>query len=286
MKHFSISFIVGGGLSVLFLMGALLSFFWTPYDVELLNIKGKFASPGLEHLMGTDHFGRDILSMVMVGTRNAIAVSLIAVGIGATIGVPLGLWAAATCMNGSRLIDELLMRGNDLIFAFPSLLLAILITAVFGPSIINAIIAIGIFNIPVFARISRGAALSIWPKEYISAARVAGKGVSRISYEHILPNILNLLIVQATIQFSIAIIAEASLSYVGLGSQPPNPSLGRMLNEAQTMIFFAPWLAYFPGGVIVALVLGFNLMGDGIRDLLDPKLRQKSITGKVSNDAS
>lgn len=286
MNRLPLSFIVGSALTFLFVFAALLSFVWTPYDVTLLNVQGKFAAPGLGHLMGTDHFGRDILSMIMVGARNAIAVSLIAVGIGMAIGVPLGLWAAGTRMNGARLLDETLMRGNDLIFAFPSLLMAIMITAVFGPGAINAIIAIGIFNIPVFARMTRGAALSLWSKDYIMAARVAGKGTGRISYEHILPNILNLLIVQATIQFSIAIIAEASLSYVGLGTQPPNPSLGRMLNEAQTMIFFAPWLAYFPGGAIVTMVLGLNLMGDGMRDILDPKLRQRKAQRKVSDGAS
>tara|TARA_R110002096_G_scaffold416576_2_gene619538 strand:- start:393001 stop:393861 length:861 start_codon:yes stop_codon:yes gene_type:complete len=286
MTRLPLSFVIGSVLTSLFVFGALLSFVWTPYDMTQLNIQGKFAAPGLEHLMGTDHFGRDILSMIMIGARNAIAVSLIAVGIGMAIGVPLGLWAAGTRMNGARLLDETLMRGNDLIFAFPSLLLAIMITAVFGPGAINAIIAIGIFNIPVFARMTRGAALSLWSKDYIMAARVAGKGTSRISYEHILPNILNILIVQATIQFSIAIIAEASLSYVGLGTQPPNPSLGRMLNEAQTMIFFAPWLAYFPGGAIVTMVLGLNLMGDGMRDILDPKLRQRKAQGKVSDGAS
>ena len=271
------SFIIGGVLTFTFVFAAVLSFFWTPHDVTAIDISGKFAAPSLAHLMGTDHFGRDILSMVMVGARNAIAVSLLAVGIGMIIGVPLGLAVAWTRMNGGSLRDEVLMRGNDLVFAFPSLLMAIMITAVFGPGAINAIIAIGIFNIPVFARMSRGAALGLWKKEYIMAARVAGKGTTRISYEHILPNIGNILIVQATIQFSIAIIAEASLSYVGLGTQPPNPSLGRMLNEAQTMIFFAPWLAYFPGGVIVAMVLGFNLMGDGMRDILDPKLKRREV---------
>ena len=286
MTRIPLSFIIGSALTFLFVLAALLSFVWTPYDVTMIDIQGKFASPGLDHLMGTDHFGRDILSMIMVGARNAIAVSLVAVGIGMAIGVPLGLWAAGTRMNGARLLDEMLMRGNDLIFAFPSLLMAIMITAVFGPGAINAIIAIGIFNIPVFARMTRGAALSLWSKDYIMAARVAGKGTGRISYEHILPNILNLLIVQATIQFSIAIIAEASLSYVGLGTQPPNPSLGRMLNEAQTMIFFAPWLAYFPGGAIVTMVLGLNLMGDGMRDILDPKLRQRKAQRKVSDGAS
>ncbi len=271
MTKFPISLWVGLLMTILFVMAAAVSFFWTPYDVRELDIASRFIAPSFSHLFGTDHFGRDIFSMIMVGARNAIGVSLLAVGIGIMIGVPLGLWAAATRTYGGGFIDEILMRTNDLIFAFPSLLMAILITAVFGPSAINAIIAIGIFNIPVFARISRGAALSLSSKEYIMAARVSGKGMVRISYEHILPNILNLLIVQATIQFSIAIIAEASLSYVGLGSQPPDPSLGRMLNEAQTMIFFAPWLVYFPGGAIISMVVGLNLMGDGLRDLLDPK---------------
>ncbi|MDG1996276.1 MAG: ABC transporter permease, partial [Emcibacteraceae bacterium] len=185
-----------------------------------------------------------------------------------------------------RVIDEMLMRGNDLIFAFPSLLMAILITAVFGPGAINAIIAIGIFNIPVFARMARGGALGLWEKEYVMAARVSGKSAFQISHEHILPNIANLLIVQATIQFSIAIIAEASLSYVGLGTQPPNPSLGRMLNEAQTMIFFAPWLAIIPGSAIVTMVLGLNLMGDGLRDILDPKLRARKVAKGKEDDVA
>ena len=165
------------------------------------------------------------------------------------------------------------MRGNDLVFAFPSLVIAILITAVFGAGALNAIIAIGIFNIPVFARITRGAALSIWEKEFILAARVAGKSTTRISYEHILPNVMNLLIVQGTIQFSLGILAEAGLSYVGLGAQPPMPSWGRMLADAQTMVSFAPHLALIPGTAIILTVLGLNLMGDGMRDIFDPKLR-------------
>ena len=166
------------------------------------------------------------------------------------------------------------MRGNDLIFAFPSLVIAILITAVFGPSATNAIIAIGIFNIPVFARVTRGGALSLWTLDFIRAAEVAGKGRARISAEHILPNILNLLIVQGTIQFSLGILAEAGLSYVGLGAQPPTPSWGRMLAEAQTMVTLAPHVAIFPGLAIVLTVLGLNLLGDGLRDRLDPRLRR------------
>ncbi len=278
-KKSPLSFKIGFFISIAYVIAALLSFIWTPYDVMAINLEKRFIAPGIGHIFGTDHFGRDILSMIMVGARNAIAVSLVAIGIGMIIGVPLGLWSAAMRSTGGRVIDEILMRGNDLVFAFPSLLMAIMITAVFGPGAMNAIIAIGIFNIPVFARMSRGGALGLWEKEYIMAARVAGKGKAKISYEHILPNIMNLLIVQATIQFSIAIIAEASLSYVGLGTQPPNPSLGRMLFEAQTMIFFAPWLALVPGLAIVMLVLGLNLMGDGLRDILDPKLRRKEPDG-------
>ena len=166
------------------------------------------------------------------------------------------------------------MRSNDLVFAFPAILIAILITAVFGPGAVNAIIAIGIFNIPVFARLSRGAALSLWQREFVLAARVSGKGAFRISAEHILPNILNTLIVQATIQFSLGILAEAALSYVGLGTQPPMPSWGRMLSDAQTLIALAPHLAIFPGLAIVFTVLGLNLLGDGLRDILDPRLRR------------
>jgi peptide/nickel transport system permease protein len=166
------------------------------------------------------------------------------------------------------------MRTNDLVFAFPSLLIAVMITAIFGPSAVNAIIAIGIFNIPVFARVTRSGALSLWQREFILAARVAGKGAVRISAEHILPNVTNLLIVQGTIQFSLGILAEAGLSYVGLGAQPPIPSWGRMLAESQTMISFAPHMALFPGLAILLTVLGLNLMGDGLRDLLDPRVRR------------
>jgi peptide/nickel transport system permease protein len=197
-------------------------------------------------------------------------VALVAVGIGMALGVPLGLWAAAR--RGS-LLDEVIMRGNDLIFAFPSLVIAILITAVFGASAVNAIIAIGIFNIPVFARLTRGAALSLWERDFILAARVSGKSAYRISYEHILPNIMNLMIVQGTIQFSLGILAEAALSYIGLGAQPPTASWGRMLADAQTLTSLAPHVAIIPGMAIVLMVLGLNLMGDGLRDWLDPKIR-------------
>lgn len=262
---------IGGGLAGVFVLAALVSFFWTPFDVTALDIPARLQAPSAAHWFGTDHFGRDVFSMIMVGARVSIAVALVAVGIGMGLGVPLGLAAAAR--RGSFL-DEIIMRGNDLVFAFPALLIAIMITAVFGASALNAIIAIGIFNIPVFARLARGAALSLWTRDFVLAARVAGKGAVRISVEHILPNLANILIVQGTIQFSLGILAEAGLSYVGLGAQPPTPSWGRMLAESQTMISFAPWLALFPGFAIVLTVLGLNLLGDGLRDLLDPRLRR------------
>ncbi|MGB6352794.1 MAG: ABC transporter permease, partial [Steroidobacteraceae bacterium] len=204
----------------------------------------------------------DVLSMIMAGSKNSVGVALLSVVIGVFIGVPLGLLAAAPPRGA---VDEIIMRANDLVFAFPALLLAILITAVFGPGAVNAIIAIGIFNIPVFARVTRGGALQLWTRDYTLAARVAGKESARISLDHILPNLVGLLAVQGTIQFSLGVIAEAGLSYVGLGAQPPTPSWGRMLNEAQTLTALAPSLALFPGIAVVLFVLGLNLLGDGLR---------------------
>lgn len=265
------SFLVGFIITVLVAAVALLSYVWTPDDVTKLVISDKTQAPSLTHWFGTDHFGRDILSMIMVGARNSIAVALVAVGIGMGVGVPLGAFAAAR----GGLIDESVMRLNDLVFAFPALLSAIMITAIFGPGAVNAIIAIGIFNIPVFARVARAGALAIWPREFILAARAAGKSTSLITIEHVLPNIATLLLVQGTIQFALGILAEAGLSYVGLGAQPPMPSWGRMLFDAQTRMVVAPWMAIFPGMAIVITVLGLNLLGDGIADILDPKSRRQ-----------
>ena len=270
LSNLSFSFWVGSICVLFVFLLAIVSFFWTPYDVTSLEISNRFKTPSYNHFLGTDHFGRDILSMIMVGTQTSIAVAMVAVGIGILFGLPLGLIAAA---KRGTFFDDLVMRFNDLIFAFPALIIAILITAVLGPGAFNAIIAIGIFNIPVFARVARDAALTQWSKEYILAAQVSGKGTILISIEHIIPNILNLLIVQATIQFSLGILAEAALSYVGLGAQPPIPSLGRMLADSQTMISIAPHMAIFPGLFIVITVLGLNLMGDGLRDYFDPKLK-------------
>lgn len=265
------SFAIGMLITVFVTLMAVISYVWTPYDVTELDIAGKLKAPNWEHWLGTDHFGRDVFSMIMVGARNSIAVALVAVFIGVGIGVPVGCWAAAR----GGFLDEFLMRGNDVVFAFPALLSAVMITAVFGPGAINAIIAIGIFNIPVFARLARGAALALWPRDFILAARVAGKSHTRITIEHIVPNMANLLIVQATIAFALGIIQEAGLAYVGLGTQPPFPSWGKMLNEAQTMMSFAPHLAIVPGLAIVITVLGLNLLGDGLRDVLDPRLMRK-----------
>ncbi|WP_238364319.1 ABC transporter permease [Mesobacterium pallidum] len=264
------SLLIGAALTSVFTAAALLSFLWTPYDVTVLSIPDRLQGPSATHWLGTDHFGRDIFSMIMVGARTSLAVALVAVTIGLILGVPLGLAAAAR--KGSWL-DEIIMRGNDIIFSFPLLVLAILLTAVLGPSATNAIIAFGIFNIPVFARIVRSGALSLWSREFIMAARVAGKGTTRISFEHILPNVANLMVVQGTVQFSLGIQVEAALSFVGLGAQPPTPSWGRMLADAQTMVAIAPHMALVPGLAILLTVLGLNLMGDGLRDMLDPRIR-------------
>jgi len=264
------NFVVGGIITGLFFAVALLSYFWTPYPIDDINISDKLLGPCTQYLLGTDHFGRDILSMLIMGAKNSIIVAFVAIAIGIGIGVPLGLIAASR----QGWIDDLIMRFNDFTLAFPSLISAIMITAILGPGAVNSIIAIGIFNIPVFARVVRGAALSIWKKEFILAARSAGKQRFRISIEHVLPNTLSVLIVQATIQFAIGILAEAGLSYLGLGTQPPAASWGKMLNEAQTFLHFAPQLAIYPGLAIALTVMGLNIFGDGLRDVLDPKLRR------------
>jgi peptide/nickel transport system permease protein len=257
----NVGFVLGAVLTAAFIAMTLLALVWTPYDPSAIVVADKLQPASAHHWFGTDQLGRDVLSMIMAGAKNTVGVALLSVVIGLGAGVPLGLTAAAR----GGVVDEFIMRGNDVVFAFPSLLLAILITAVFGPGAVNAIIAIGIFNIPVFARVVRANALTLWTKNYILAARVAGKGAARISLEHILPNLASLLVIQGAIQFSLGIIAEAGLSYVGLGAQPPTASWGRMLNEAQTLTVLAPSLALFPGLAVLLLVLGVNLLGDGLR---------------------
>ena len=262
------SFVAGSAVVLLLLVSAVVSMFWSPYPVGDIDIPNKLAASSAKHWFGTDSLGRDIASLLLVGSQNSLLVGFIAVGIGLGAGVPLGLLASAK----RGWVEEVVMRAADFTFAFPALLSAILLTSIYGPGLVVSITAIGIFNIPVFSRITRGAANSVWTRDYTLAARAAGKSKWAITWEHVLPNIASVLIVQATVQFAIAILAEAALSYLGLGTQPPQPSWGRMLNEAQSQMFQAPMLAVYPGVAIALAVLGLNLMGDGLRDLLDPRL--------------
>jgi peptide/nickel transport system permease protein len=262
------SFVVGAALTAALVLAALLSLVWSPYPPGEIDIPNKLAPPSAAHWLGTDSLGRDIASQLLVGSQNSIVVGLIAVGIGMLAGVSAGCLASAR----RGWVEELVMRGSDFAFAFPALLTAIMLTAIYGPGLVMSIVAIGLFNIPVFARLTRGAANAVWSRDYVLAARAAGKGPWRITRDHVLPNIASVLIVQASISFATAILAEAALSYLGLGTQPPQPSWGRMLNEAQTLMFQAPLLAVYPGLAIMLCVLGLNLMGDGLRDLLDPRL--------------
>lgn len=262
------SFVIGAVLTAMLVFSALLSFVWTPWPPLEIDMAAKLLPPSSAHWLGTDVLGRDVVSLILVGARASISVGLIAVGIGLVIGVGLGLLAAAQ----GGWVDEAIMRLSDFTFAFPAILLAIMMTAVFGPGMVNAIVAIGIFNIPGFARLARAQARSVWAREYVMAARACGRGKFAITGLHVLPNIQAVLIVHTTTQFALAILAEAALSYLGLGTQPPQPSWGRMLNEAQTLLFSHPMHAVYPGMAIALTVLGLNLMGDGLRDLTDPKL--------------
>lgn len=270
MKRFfsNKNFTVGFVLSVIIVLTALISLFWTPYDANRMNAQVRLQGVSWQHPLGTDQYGRDTLSRVMVGAANSIIVGLVTVAIGLSVGVLLGLAAAYF----GKLVDESIMRFSDLLFGFPAVLTAILITSILGPSMINAMLAIGIFYIPVFARLTRAVSLTIWEQEYIAAARASGIGEMAITWRHVLPNISSPLLIQGTIQFAVAILAEAGLSYLGLGTQPPHASWGRMLSEAQTYMSLAPGMAIFPGLAIAWAVLGFNLLGDGLRDTLDPRM--------------
>ena len=264
-------FVIGGALTLLLLLAAALSYVWTPHSAYDVNMGDKLLPPSARFWLGTDAFGRDVASQLLVGARASILVGVIAVGIGLIAGTGLGLLASAR----RGWVEEAIMRACDFGFAFPAILSAIMLTAVYGPGIVNAIIAIGIYNIPTFARITRAAGNAVWSRDYVLAARSCGKGALSITFEHVLPNIAAVLIVQTTIRFALAILAEAALSYLGLGTQPPQPSWGRMLSEAQTLMFDAPLLAVWPGLAIMLSVLGLNLLGDGLRDVLDPRLQRR-----------
>lgn len=262
---------IGIGLSVFIILMTLTALFWTPFDPLFQNPDARLLAPDSQHLFGTDALGRDVLSLVMAGAANSVAVAGSAVIFGLIIGVPLGLWAAAR--SGWR--DDVVMRGGDLVFAFPSLLTAVMLAAATGPSAFNAALALGVFNIPVFMRVVRGAGRGLWSRDFVTAARAAGQSTRSISIRHILPHVLGLVVVQAAVQFAVGVAAEAGLSYLGLGAQPPAPSWGRMLAESQTLIGTAPWLAIFPGLAIFATVLALSLTGDGLRDRLDPRLKRE-----------
>ena len=262
---------LGGALVAALLLMAAVSYVWTPYPPAAIDIPHKLAPASLAHWFGTDHLGRDVASEIIAGARISILVGVVAVGIGLVFGVALGLIAA----SAGGLVEDAIMKLCDFTFAFPALLMAILLTATYGPGVVNAILAIGIANVPIFAKLTRATANGVLSREFTLAARAAGRGPLGIAFDHVLPNVAPALIVQATIQFAIAILAEAALSYLGLGAQPPLASWGRMLADAQAWMYTAPRLAIFPGLAVALSVFGLNLLGDGLRDALDPRLRAR-----------
>ncbi|MBS3788688.1 ABC transporter permease [Candidatus Bipolaricaulota bacterium] len=263
---------VGGTIIILVLVTSISSYFLTPYPPSRMDISNRLLPPTWNHPFGTDHYGRDVLSRVMVGSRNSFAVGLIAVGIGIALGVPAGSMAAF--FGGWT--DTSLMRIIDALYGFPPVITAVLITSLLGPSLRNSMIAIGLFNIPIFARLTRGNFLSVKESQFVEAAKASGRSNFSIISRHVLPNIGSSIVVQGSTQFALAILAEAALSYLGLGIQPPHPSWGLMLKQAQSFMGLSPWPAIFPGFAIVVTVLGFNLAGDGLRDYLDPRLTRLS----------
>ncbi|MBJ3784788.1 ABC transporter permease [Devosia sediminis] len=267
------SLLIGLVATLAFALLGVVSIWWTPYPIEQVAIAQRFQGPSPAHWLGTDHLGRDMLSLIMSGTLTSFVVAALGVLIGVAVGVPMGL--AAGAWGGA--VEWLVLRISDLTFAFPAVIVAILITALAGPGETNAIIAIGVFNVPVFARVARGGALAVATQDYVAAARLAGHGNVSIAWRHLLPNIMSLLIVQGTIQLSLGILAEAGLSYIGLGTQPPATSLGLMLRDAQSLFLIHPWLSVVPGLTIVFIVIALNLAGDGLRDAMDPRLRHQGL---------
>ncbi|MBV9169033.1 MAG: ABC transporter permease [Chloroflexi bacterium] len=261
--------LVGGGILIgVVVLTALVSIVWTPGDPTHVDVAQRFSPPGAVGTLGTDQLGRDELSRLMAGARNTLVVGVVTVVIALGIGVPVG--GLAALYRGP--FEEASMRLSDVLLAFPAILLALMFGAVFQPSTVTAMAAIGIALVPVFARVVRGAGLQVMQQDYVTVARTYGSGAGWIFLKHLLPNVSPVLIVQATIAFAIAVLAEAALSYLGLGTPPPTASWGRMLSESQTFLSQAPLLAVWPGASIALTVLGFNLLGDGLRDVLDPKL--------------
>lgn len=265
-------FVLGAVLVGIVTAAAVISFVWTPYDPETVDAPSRLLGPSADHWLGTDKFGRDVFSQLLVGARTTLFVGVIAVGVATLIGTPLGMLAA---MTRWKFLSELVMRSNDLLLAFPALLLAIMFGAVFGASTLTAMVAIGIATVPSFARLARSGTLQVMSTEYILAARVAGRHPLAIAWRHVLPNISGLITIQASVSFAIAVLAEAALSYLGFGTAPPTPSWGRMLQEAQEQIFTQPLLVLWPALSIALAVLGLNLLGDGLRDRFDPRLEDR-----------
>ena len=267
-----LALLLGGLLTTALVLAATLSWLWTPHAFEAMNLAQRFAPPSAQHWLGTDAYGRDIASQLLVGARSTLAVGLVAVGLGLLLGTGLGLLAAAR----RGWVEQLTLRLADFSLAFPALLTAILLSAVRGPGLGNAVLAIALLNIPIFARLARASAASVWAQNYVLAARACGKSRWRITWEHILPHCAGVLMAQASSQFALAILAEAALSYLGLGVQAPTPSWGRMLSEAQSLLYQAPQLALYPGLAIALAVLGFQLVGEGLRQLLAPPTQGRS----------
>jgi peptide/nickel transport system permease protein len=263
--------VAGLGLVVFLVLCAIVSVFVAPYSKACAqDLEHALQPPSAAHWFGTDQFGRDVFLRVLYGSRISLSVGLVAVGVGMALGLLLG--TSSGYFGGWW--DTVVMRITDVMLAFPFLLLALAITAALGPSLINALLALGIASFPVYTRLVRGNVLSLREETYVDAARVAGAGANRIMTRHIMPNLLGTLIVYGTLRISTAILAEAALSYLGLGAQPPTPTWGGMLSEGREYILFFEWLPLFPGLAILLTVTGFNLLGDGLRDALDPKTRR------------
>ena len=271
-RRFDTNLVLGLGIIVSVLLVALVGRFYTPYPPARQEIAARLSPPTLTHLLGTDHLGRDTLSRLMEGTRYSLVVGILAVGMGALGGTALGMIAGAF----GPWIDEFLMRLVDFIMGFPIILLAILVASIFGPGMRNSMIAIAVANIPIFARLIRGNILSLKEQDFVVAARASGAGAGWILFIHLLPHLFTPLIIQGTASLGTAILADAGLSYLGLGVQPPHASWGRMVYEARAFLALDPWLAVFPGVAIALAILGFNLLGDGLRDRFDPRVFRPS----------
>ncbi|HQV70301.1 MAG TPA: ABC transporter permease [Thermoflexales bacterium] len=265
-------FAVGMALVALIVFVALFSRFITPFPAIEQHPRDSLLPPGGAYLLGTDEFGRDILSRLMAGATNSMRVSVVAIALSAVFGSVIGM--VAGYFGG--LLDALIMRATDILFAFPAILLALFIVSALGPSVINAIIAIAIVYMPIFARVARGPTLLVKTREYVQASEALGATDARRLARHVLPNIAAPIIVQITLALAQATLTEAALSYLGLGILPPEPSWGGMLSDARKLMEIAPWMAIAPGAAIMLAVLGFNLFGDGLRDWLDPQLRNQA----------